>query len=283
MPESNGHRPHPRHETPLLELRGVRAAYEKVEVLHGIDLVVPGGSLVAILGPNGAGKTTTLRVMSGLMKPSDGQILLEGHDVSGSGAEDLSRAGVCLIPEGRGIFPNLTVRENIQMDTFGGNTRSAGELEQIVFETFPALRARRHQIAGTLSGGEQQMLSLSRALSTDPAVILLDEVSMGLAPLIVESLFGIVRGLTRTGVTIVVVEQFADVVLDFADTVALMGQGKVRLSGPPSKVRGEIEAHYLGGSKAPPTRNGRAPSRNGRGASRRKLAEGTARKTRKVR
>jgi branched-chain amino acid transport system ATP-binding protein len=233
-------------EVPLLELRAVRAAYEKVEVLHGVDLVVPGGSLVAILGPNGAGKTTTLRVMSGLMRPSAGKLLLEGHDVSGAGAEDLSRAGVCLIPEGRGIFPNLTVRENIQMDTFGRSARPAGELERIVFETFPALRERRDQIAGTLSGGEQQMLSLSRALSTDPAVILLDEVSMGLAPLIVESLFGIVRNLTRTGVTIVVVEQFADVVLDFADTVALMGQGRVRLVGPPEKVRGEIESHYLG-------------------------------------
>jgi branched-chain amino acid transport system ATP-binding protein len=226
----------------------VRAAYDKVEVLHGVDLSVPGGSLVAILGPNGAGKTTTLRVMSGLMKPSAGEVLFEGYDVSGAGAEELARAGVCLIPEGRGIFPNLTVRENIQMDTFG-NSRSASELQDIVFDTFPALTERRDQVAGTLSGGEQQMLALSRALSTDPAVILLDEVSMGLAPLIVETLFGIVRKLTRTGVTIVVVEQFADVVLDFADSVALMAQGKVRLTGPPSKVRGEIESAYLGKAK----------------------------------
>ncbi len=232
-------------ETPLMELRAIRAAYEKVEVLHGVDLVVPGGSLVAILGPNGAGKSTTLRVMSGLMKPSSGQLLFEGYDVAGSGAEELSRAGVCLIPEGRGIFPNLTVRENIQMDTFNNGHRLA-QLEQVVYETFPALRDRREQVAGTLSGGEQQMLSLSRALSTDPAVILLDEVSMGLAPIIVETLFGIVRKLTRTGVTIVVVEQFADVVLDFADSVALMAQGKVRMSGPPSRVRGEIESAYLG-------------------------------------
>jgi branched-chain amino acid transport system ATP-binding protein len=230
---------------PLLELRGVRAAYEKVEVLHGVDLVVAGGSLVAVLGPNGAGKTTTLRVMSGLMKPTDGQVLFEGFDVTGASAEELSRTGVCLIPEGRGIFPNLTVRENILMDTFG-QSRRVGELEDLVFDTFPALRDRRDQIAGTLSGGEQQMLSLSRAMSTDPAVILLDEVSMGLAPIIVENLFGIVRKLTRTGVTIVVVEQFADVVLDFADSVALMAQGRVRAFGPPSKVRDEIESTYLG-------------------------------------
>jgi branched-chain amino acid transport system ATP-binding protein len=229
----------------LLELQEIRAAYDKVEVLHGVDIAVAGGSLVAILGPNGAGKTTTLRVMSGLMKPSSGRLMLEGYDVTGAGAEELSRSGVCLIPEGRGIFPNLTVRENLLMDTFASK-RSTAELEAQVYETFPALRDRREQVAGTLSGGEQQMLALSRALSTDPALILLDEVSMGLAPLIVETLFGIVRELTRTGVTIVVVEQFADIVMDFADHVSVMGQGKVRLSGPPKKIRRQIESAYLG-------------------------------------
>jgi branched-chain amino acid transport system ATP-binding protein len=239
---SNGHGPVP----PLLELRGVRAAYEKVEVLHGIDIAVEGGSLVAILGPNGAGKTTTLRVMSGLMKPSAGELMLEGLDVSGSTAEELSRAGVCLIPEGRGIFPNLTVRENVLMDGFATRGASMQDLEDKVYETFPALRDRREQVAGTLSGGEQQMLALSRALSTDPAVILLDEVSMGLAPMIVENLFAIVRDLTKTGVTIVVVEQFADIVLGFADNVCVMAQGKVRLSGAPKQVRGKIESAYLG-------------------------------------
>ena len=245
MPSSNGSS---RAKVPLLEMRGVRAAYEKVEVLHGVDVVVPGGELVAILGPNGAGKTTTLRVMSGLMKPVAGTLLLEGYDVTGSGAEALARAGVCLIPEGRGIFPNLTVHENIQMDTFSSGRRMH-EIEEHVFETFPALRDRRGQIAGTLSGGEQQMLALSRALSTDPALILLDEVSMGLAPLIVENLFSIVRKLTRTGVTIVVVEQFADIVLDFADSIVLMTQGKVRMSGPPKQVKRHIESAYLGGRR----------------------------------
>jgi branched-chain amino acid transport system ATP-binding protein len=247
---SNGHAP--AGATPLLELAGIRAAYDKIEVLHGIDITVAGGSLVAILGPNGAGKTTTLRVMSGLMKPTAGKLLLEGYDVSGAGAEDLSRSGVCLIPEGRGIFPNLTVRENILMDTFsarGSDRARSTDLEDKVYDTFPALLERREQVAGTLSGGEQQMLSLSRALSTDPALILLDEVSMGLAPMIVETLFGIVRELTRTGVTIVVVEQFADSVLDFADNVYVMAQGKVRLSGPPKKVRKDIESAYLGASR----------------------------------
>ena len=232
---------------PLLELRGVRAAYEKVEVLHGIDLAVPGGSLIAILGPNGAGKTTTLRVMSGLMKPTSGRLLLEGYDVAGANAEELARAGLCLIPEGRGIFPNLTVRENLLMDSFAGSVTTS-DLEERIYAQFSVLGDRRDQLAGTLSGGEQQMLALSRAIATDPALILLDEVSMGLAPKIVESLFEIVRNLTTTGVTIVVVEQFADVVLDFADTVTVMTQGRVRLSGPPNKVRGDIESAYLGTS-----------------------------------
>jgi branched-chain amino acid transport system ATP-binding protein len=155
---------------------------------------------------------------------------------------------VCLVPEGRGIFPNLTVRENVLMDTYTGHRR-AKELEEIAFDRFPVLRDRCDQLAGTLSGGEQQMLALSRALSTDPALILLDEVSMGLAPMLVAELFAVVRELTTTGVTIVVVEQFADVVLEFADSVVVMAHGHVRLSGSPAKVRRELTAAYLGGSK----------------------------------
>ncbi len=245
MPD-NGQRP---NGVPVLELRGIRAAYEKVEVLHGIDLEVSGGALVAVLGPNGAGKTTMLRVMSGLMKPASGRLVLEGFDVTGASAEELADAGICLIPEGRGIFPNLTVRENILMDTYAGK-RKVSAIEEVVFERFALLRDRRNQLAGTLSGGEQQMLALSRALSTDPALILMDEVSMGLAPLIVESLFEVVRRLTATaGVTIVIVEQFADVVLEFADTVALMAQGRIKATGSPAKVRGQIEATYLGGTR----------------------------------
>ena len=234
-------------DVPLLELRSLRAAYGRVEVLHGLDLIVPGGSLVAILGPNGAGKTTTMRVVSGVMQPTAGSLLLEGYDVTGSNAVELARAGVCLIPEGRGIFPNLTVRENVLMDSFASG-RSVKELEEAAYDRFPRLGERRSQVAGTLSGGEQQMLALSRALSTDPALILLDELSMGLAPLIVEDLFAIVAELTTTGVTILVVEQFASVVLDVADHVAVMAHGRVRVQGPPPAVRGELQAAYLGGA-----------------------------------
>ncbi|MBA3654508.1 MAG: ABC transporter ATP-binding protein [Actinobacteria bacterium] len=234
----------PGPDVPLLELRGIRAGYERVEALHGVDLSVPGGALVGILGPNGAGKSSTLKVIAGLLRPSSGTVLLEGHDVTGASPVQLARAGVCLIPEGRGIFPNLTVRENVLMDSYTG--RSPADLEAIAYDRFPVLSKRRDQVAGTLSGGEQQMLSLSRALSTDPALILLDELSMGLAPLIVEQLFHIVRELTATGVTTVVVEQFADVVLDIADEVIVMAHGRVRLRGAPKAVRKELQAAYLG-------------------------------------
>ena len=235
-------------DVPLLELRGLRAAYGRVEVLHGVDLVVPGGSLTAILGPNGAGKTTTMRVVSGVMQPTAGSLLLEGFDVTGATAVDLAKAGVCLIPEGRGIFPNLTVRENVLMDSFASG-RTVKQLEEAAYDRFPRLGERRSQVAGTLSGGEQQMLALSRALSTDPALILLDELSMGLAPIIVEDLFAIVASLRTTGVTTLVVEQFASVVLDVADHVAVMAHGRIRVQGPPSAVRGELQAAYLGGAR----------------------------------
>jgi branched-chain amino acid transport system ATP-binding protein len=235
----------PADDVPLLELRGVHAGYERVEALHGVDLAVPAGALVAILGPNGAGKSSLLRVISGLLRPTSGAVLIEGHDVTGASPVQLSRAGVCLIPEGRGIFPNLTVRENILMDSYG-NGRTPAQLEEIAYARFPAIGGRREQLAGTLSGGEQQMLSLSRALSTDPALILLDELSMGLAPLIVEELFRVVRELTATGVTTVVVEQFADVVLDLADDVVVMAHGRVRLHGSAKVVRKELSTAYLG-------------------------------------
>jgi branched-chain amino acid transport system ATP-binding protein len=234
--------------TPLLELRGIRASYGKIEVLHGLDLKVPGGQILAILGPNGAGKTTTLRVISGLMRPSAGSLLLDGHDLTGAAAEELARVGVCLIPEGRGIFPNLTVRENLLMDTYRSG-KKLGELEERAFDRFPRLADRSAQMAGTLSGGEQQMLALARALSTDPALILLDELSMGLAPLVVDDLFEAVQQLAKTGVTIVVVEQFADVVLGFADQVVVITQGTVRLSGTPAEIETKLHAAYLGTSQ----------------------------------
>jgi len=233
-------------DAPIIELRGIRAAYGGIEALHDIDLAVAGGSILAVLGPNGAGKTTLLKVMSGALRPSRGSVLMEGHDVTGSSVDKLSRAGVCLIPEGRGVFPNLSVRENILMDTYACAQRATtAHLEEVAYARFPHLGTRHHQLAGTLSGGEQQMLALARALTTDPAVILLDELSMGLAPTIVAELFDVVRGLAADGVTTVIVEQFAGVTA-FADRVAVMAHGRVITQGRPDEI-GDLAAAYLGG------------------------------------
>ena len=230
---------------PLLELRGVRAAYGTVEVLHGVDLAVPPGSVVALLGPNGAGKTTTLSVACGLLTPTSGQVMVAGRDVTGVSPEDLAQRGLTTIPEGKGIFPNLSVRENLMMATYAGV--SIGRVEEVAYERFPRLKERRSQTAGTLSGGEQQMLSMARGLAVDPAVLLLDELSMGLAPLVVEELYGIVSQIARSGTSILVVEQFARTVLGVADVTAIMVNGQIRRVGRPDEVEHELSAAYLGG------------------------------------
>lgn len=230
---------------PVLELRGVRAAYGSIEVLHGVDLVVPAGTVVALLGPNGAGKSTTLQVACGLMSPTAGQVLLAGRDVTGVKAEDLARCGVTTIPEGKGVFPNLTVRENLLMATHAG--ASMRHIEEVAYERFPRLKERRSQVAGTMSGGEQQMLAMARGLAADPALLLLDELSMGLAPLVVEELYGIVGQIASTGTSILVVEQFARTVLGVADVAAIMVNGLVRKVGSPAEVENVLSAAYLGG------------------------------------
>jgi branched-chain amino acid transport system ATP-binding protein len=231
---------------PVLELVGVRAAYGRIEVLHGVDLVVPQGAVVALLGPNGGGKTTTLKVASGQMVPTAGCLHLGGRHVNGVAPDALARIGVCTIPEGRGIFPNLTVRENLRMVTFAGVKQH--EVEDKAFARFPRLGERRNQLAGTMSGGEQQMLAMARGLAVDPTLLFLDELSMGLAPLIVEELYEIVAQIAQTGVSILVVEQFARTVLGVADLAAIMLHGRVTAIGPPEEVAPELEAAYLGAS-----------------------------------
>ena len=230
---------------PLLELSGIRAAYGSIEVLHGVDLVVPQGSVVALLGPNGAGKTTALNVACGLIQPTAGKVIIAGRDVTGAKPEDLARRGVITIPEGKGVFPNLTVRENLQMATYSG--RKLADIEAMVYERFPRLGERRKQLAGTMSGGEQQMLALGRGLASDPALLFLDELSMGLAPLVVEELYGIVAQIARSGVSVLVVEQFARTVLGVADRAAIMVGGRVRRVGAPAEIEEELSAAYLGG------------------------------------
>jgi len=229
---------------PVLELRGLRAGYGRIEVLRGVDLVVPAGAIVGLLGPNGAGKSTTLAAISGQIVPTGGTIRMAGVDVTGAHAERLARAGVCTIPEGRGVFPNLTVDENLWMYSHGGT--SAGHAREVAFERFPQLAARRSVLAGHLSGGEQQMLALARALATRPALLLLDELSMGLGPRVVEELYSKVAELTTTGVSILVVEQFAAFVLDVADQVAVMINGEIRAAGRPEEMAGHLHGAYLG-------------------------------------
>jgi branched-chain amino acid transport system ATP-binding protein len=232
---------------PLLELRDVRAGYDGITVLHGVDLAVAAGQVVALLGPNGAGKTTTLRVAAGVHPVQSGRLLLGGRDLTGADPRDLARAGVCLIPEGRGVFPNLSVRDNLLMMTFTGRNRQ--QIEESAFRRFPALARYAARAAGTLSGGEQQMLALARGLATDPAVLLLDELSMGLAPLVVGRLYEQVAEIARQGVAVLVVEQFAAAVLGLADHAAVLVRGRVERQGrPDDALRAELSALYLGSS-----------------------------------
>jgi len=198
-----------------------------------------------LLGPNGGGKSTALKVCSGLIELMSGDVRLAGRSVARVSADKLARLGLCTIPEGRGIFPNLTVRENLLMCTHTG--AKLADIEAVAYERFPRLGERRWQLAGTMSGGEQQMLAMSRALATNPAVLLLDELSMGLAPLIVENLYEKVADIAHTGVSVLVVEQFAKLVLDVADEAAIMVQGRVAVVGTPKDVAAELSTAYLGG------------------------------------
>jgi branched-chain amino acid transport system ATP-binding protein len=230
---------------PALELRDLRAGYGRIEVVHGIDLLVPPGTVYALLGPNGGGKTTTLKVASGRMKPMSGCVHIAGSHVNGAPPEALARAGVCSIPEGRGIFPNLTVAENLRMMTYRGGL-STREVEERAYARFPRLGERRTQMAGTMSGGEQQMLAMARAVTTDPSLLLLDEISMGLAPLIVAELYELVGQLAAEGIAILVVEQFANTALAVADYAAIMTHGRIEQVGQPADVQEHLSAAYLG-------------------------------------
>src|SRR3984885_359800 len=234
--------------SPLLELRGVRAAYDSVTVLHGVDLSVAAGQVVALLGPNGAGKTTTLRIAAGVHPVQSGRLLMAGSDLAGAAPRDLARAGVCLIPEGRGVFPNLSIRDNLLMMTYTG--RPMAQIEELTYARFPVLGKNAARAAGTLSGGEQQMLALARGLATAPAVLLLDELSMGLAPVVVSRLYEHVAEIARQGVAVLLVEQFATAALSIADHAAVLVRGRVALQGPPDDaLRAELSDLYLGSAQ----------------------------------
>jgi branched-chain amino acid transport system ATP-binding protein len=228
----------------MLQLTGLCASYGAIEVLHGIDLTVPKGGLFAMLGPNGAGKSTLLRVIAGLHAVGAGTIAIDGRAVSGSQPYVLARHGVCLLPEGRGVFPNLTIADNLRLVTHLG--ASLSEIEARVYETFPGLGSRRRQLAGTLSGGEQQMLALARAVATEPSFLLLDELSTGLAPRVVETLYAHVVALMANGTTVLAVEQFARTVLEIAHAGAVMVTGRVVATGTPADLHDALAGLYLG-------------------------------------
>jgi len=226
-----------------LELRGLHAGYGRIEVLRDVNLRVPAGSVVALLGPNGAGKTTTLSAIAGTIPITRGDLQLQGESIRRLSAYDRARRGVILVPEGRGVFPSLSVKENLELVVRGSGCDSRTREERLdeVLDVFPRLRERLTQRAGTMSGGEQQMLALSRAFLTDPKVLLMDEISMGLAPQLVEDLFDAVQTLRSRGATIVLVEQFLTYALRFADVCYVLNKGRVSFVGEPSELRGGID------------------------------------------
>ncbi|HEY1651503.1 MAG TPA: ABC transporter ATP-binding protein [Acidimicrobiales bacterium] len=230
----------------MLELRNVSAGYDTGLVLRNVSLTVPQSAVVALLGANGAGKTTLLRVASGQLRPTGGQVMLGGRDMTGQRSEKLARRGLCHVPEGRGIFPSLTVADNIRLQAPPGVDRRR-VLSQAT-EAFPRLGERMEQRAGTMSGGEQQMLALARAYVCNPKVVLLDEVSMGLAPKIVDEIFVHLRELARTGISLLVVEQYVSRALELADYVYILDRGRLTYVGEPSEISEDTIAHsYLGG------------------------------------
>jgi branched-chain amino acid transport system ATP-binding protein len=231
----------------MLELRNVDAGYGGATVLREVSLWVPPQSVVALLGANGAGKTTLLRVASGLLRPVGGRLSLDGADVTGKPHHAMTRRGVCHVPEGRGIFPNLTVRDNIAVQAAGGDVGAA--LDKAV-SAFPILGEKLRQEAGALSGGQQQMLALTRAYVPDPRYVLLDEVSMGLAPVVVDEIFEFLARLAASGCALLLVEQYITRALALADYVFLMNRGRIDFSGEPGELDGDrLMRQYLGAAQ----------------------------------
>jgi branched-chain amino acid transport system ATP-binding protein len=236
--------------TPVLEVHDVHTYYGHVHALKGISLSVAPGEIVALIGANGAGKSTTLRTISGLLRPKQGQISIAGQPVVGMPAHRIVFLGVSHSPEGRKIFPTLTVNENLDMGAYvlGGERARIEAHRDKVFALFPRLSERRRQLAGTLSGGEQQMLAMGRALMSDPKLLLLDEPSLGLAPLLVKTIFDTVREINKSGVTILLVEQNARAALKLATTGYVLETGTIVLSGPADKLLADerVRKAYLG-------------------------------------
>ena len=233
-----------------LEVSGLHVSYGRTEALRGVDLSIPDGRVVCLIGANGAGKTTLMRTLSGLLRPTAGSILLDGAEISGRRAHRIAAAGLRQVPEGRQVFAELTVAENLEIGAWLEPDRAEITARRDrVLARFPRLRERLDQPAGLMSGGEQQMLALSRALMGNPGLLLMDEPSMGLAPLFVEEIFAIIAALKADGTTILLVEQNASAALDVADYAYVLEVGRIVLEGPADLVASDpkVTAAYLGG------------------------------------
>ena len=234
----------PPSDAPALQIAGIVAGYDLTTVLHGVSIKIPARSAVAVLGPNGAGKTTLLKTVSGLVELSEGKVCLHGEDVTGLSAVRRARKGLCLIPEGHAVFRRLTVKENLVLQCVDGDFE--GAMTRAV-EAFPVLGQRLGQTAGTLSGGEQQMLALARAYITNPRVVLVDEASLGLAPKIVDLVFEFLHDLVSRGASLIIVDQFISRALEMASYAYILSHGSVAAEGTPSDLgRDDVFQTYFG-------------------------------------
>jgi len=234
--------------SPLLAVRDLRVAYGGIQAVKGLTLHLDGGELVCLIGANGAGKTTTLKAISGLLAPLSGDIVYQGRSVVGQGAWRLPEQGLVMVPEGRGIFTRMSIDENLRMGAYLRRDREVESDIEAVYQRFPRLKERMTQLAGTLSGGEQQMLAMGRALMARPKLLLLDEPSMGLSPIMVDAIFDVIRDIARQGVTVLLVEQNAHRALEMADRGYVLESGELVLTGPASELLGnpQVQAAYLG-------------------------------------
>ncbi len=239
------------HSAHLLEVRKLKLAYGGISAVKGLDFYVNQGELVALIGANGAGKTSTLKVISGLLKPTSGSIHLDGESIGGRPAYELAQLGIGLVPEGRGVFSRMTILENLQMGAYlrqGNHDPLIQNDLEFVLALFPRLQERIDQLAGTLSGGEQQMLAIARAMMAKPKLLLLDEPSMGLAPLMVEAIFAVIQNLAKEGITILLVEQNARLALSMAHRAYVMESGEITLQGDATELLHDerVRKAYLG-------------------------------------
>lgn len=231
----------------ILEIHNLYVSYGGIEALRGISLDVPKGQIVTLIGANGAGKSTTLKTVAGLVKPKSAEIIFKGENITGFSPEKIVSRGITLVPEGRRVFPNLTVKENLKIGAYLRKDNFSADMEY-VYSLFPRLKEREWQLAGTLSGGEQQMLAVGRAMMSRPELIMMDEPSLGLAPLIVKEIFNIIKTINKSGITVLLIEQNANMALKVADSAYVLETGEITLKGTGEELLADesVKEAYLG-------------------------------------